>query len=173
VGVTVIIELPIFWKAGTLAGLLTRDGMFVLSMSTYAVRAAGYTLLTQENVWLVLCLESLHGVTFACMWTVSMSIAKELAPRGWETTMPVVVQTVYSSVGTSVGAVLGGYVMQHRGAKFLYGHTAIIIGSVAALHVLILLLLRCTAWCGGHAAAAISLLPVPDTKEEGGGDEED
>ena len=94
--------------------------MFVLSMSTYAIRAAGYTLLTQENVWLALS-EALHGVTFARMWTVSMSIAKELAPRGWETTMPVVVQTVYLSVGTSVGAVLGGYVMQHRGAKLSTG----------------------------------------------------
>ena len=62
---TVIFELPIFIYTDYLLKNLGHDGMFIVAMLCYCVRAFGYTLLTKETVWWVIPLEALHGPTFA------------------------------------------------------------------------------------------------------------
>ena len=62
---TVIFELPIFMYTDYLLKNLGHDGMFIVAMLCYCVRAFGYTLLTKETVWWVIPLEALHGPTFA------------------------------------------------------------------------------------------------------------
>jgi PPP family 3-phenylpropionic acid transporter len=131
VGVNVLFELPIFWYASKFMAVFGHDGMFILSMSCFSVRVIGYTLLTPATKWLVLLLEIMHGVTFACFWVVSTDISKVLVhqTRGafWSTAIPSGVQMLYSSVGVSLGSVLGGWAMHRYGSREMYTVTAGIV----------------------------------------------
>ena len=131
VAVNVLFELPIFWYAKQCMAVFGHDGMFLIAMSCFFVRVIGYTMLTPHTKWMVLLLEIMHGVTFACFWIVSTDISKVLVhqTRGafWSTAIPSGVQMLYSAVGVSLGSVLGGWAMHECGSKTMYTVTASIV----------------------------------------------
>jgi len=131
VGVNVLFELPIFWYASSILQYLGSDGMFLLSMTCFVVRVFGYTLLTPSTKWWILVLESMHGVTFATFWIVTTDVSKVLIDESkggfWSTTIPSVVQMLYTAVGATIGSVLGGIAMHRFGSREMYRFTA---GSV-------------------------------------------
>ena len=140
VGVNVLFELPIFWYASSILNYLGSDGMFLLSMTCFVVRVFGYTLLTPATKWWILPLESMHGVTFATFWIVTTDVSKGLIDETkggyWSTTIPSVVQMLYTAVGATIGSVLGGFAMHRFGSKQMYRFTA---GSVFCLFLVHLL----------------------------------
>ncbi len=140
VGVNVLFELPIFWYASTFMAVLGHDGMFILSMTCFVLRLYGYTLLTPSTKWLILPLEVMHGITFACFWIVSTDISKVLVHQTqgafWRTAIPSSVQMLYSALGVSVGSVLGGWAMDRYGSRVMYIHTAGIVGMTLVLHIM-------------------------------------
>jgi len=69
VGVSVSIEIPVFWHAERIMKALGHDGMLAVSMICFFTRVFGYTLLSPETKLLVLPLEATHGVTFALFWS--------------------------------------------------------------------------------------------------------
>ena len=140
VGVNVLFELPIFWYASKFMAVLGHDGMFILSMTCFVFRLYGYTLLTPATKWLILLLEVMHGITFACFWVVSTDISKVLIhqTRGafWKTAIPSSVQMLYSALGVSVGSIVGGWAMNRYGSRVMYIHTASIVGVTLLLHII-------------------------------------
>jgi len=139
VGVNVLFELPIFWYASQFMAVLGHDGMFLLSMTCFTFRVWGYTLLTPSTKWFVLLLEIMHGITFACFWVVSTDISKTLVDQTkgayWSTTIPSSVQMLYSSVGVSLGSIIGGWAMNHYSSKIMYQCTASIVFGALLLHI--------------------------------------
>jgi hypothetical protein len=53
VGVTVLLELPIFHYSEVILRTMSHDAMLMVSMLAYIIRVYGYTLLTPETVWYV------------------------------------------------------------------------------------------------------------------------
>jgi MFS family permease len=148
VGVNVIFELPIFWYATWMVGKLGLDGVQLLSMACFVVRVYGYTLLTPDTKWWILPLEILHGVTFACFWVVSTDVSKTLineTHQKWNTTIPVMVQTLYAAIGAGFGSVFGGWAMQVWGSRPMYRCMAGLIGTVWVFHLIGSVVVRC---CG-------------------------
>lgn len=145
VGVNVLIEVPIFWYAQSIMAAIGHDGMFVISMVCFIVRVLGYTLLTPATRWLVLPLESMHGITFACFWVATTDVAKGLIRevRGWNTTIPTVVQTLYGALGTGIGSIGGGWAMQHYGSRDMYRGMAGIMFLTLLIHILGSIVCRC------------------------------
>jgi hypothetical protein len=146
VGVNVIFELPIFWYATWMVGKLGLDGMQLLSMTCFVVRVYGYTLLTPDTKWWTLSLEILHGVTFACFWVVCTDVSKTLineTHQKWNTTIPVMVQTLYAAIGVGFGSVFGGWAMQAWGSRPMYHCTAGLIGAVLIFHLIGSIVVRC------------------------------
>lgn len=138
VGVNVLFELPIFWYAEPLTAVLGgHDGMIALSLLCFVVRVFGYTLLTPDTVWYVLPLEAMHGVTFACFWVTMTDVAKVLIHEvvGWNTTIPTLVQTLYSALGTGLGSIIGGWAMHRYGARAMYRAAAGILFCTLLLHM--------------------------------------
>uniref|UniRef100_A0A7S4JMA4 Major facilitator superfamily associated domain-containing protein n=1 Tax=Odontella aurita TaxID=265563 RepID=A0A7S4JMA4_9STRA len=133
----VIFELPIFWYAQHFMHILGRDGMFAVSMLCFVVRVYGYTLLTPSVRWLILPLEALHGVTFACFWVTLTDVTKSLIieAKGWSTTIPTGVQMLYNAVGVCLGSVLGGWAMKEYGSREMYRAVALIVCINLGLHV--------------------------------------
>ena len=139
VGVNVLFELPIFWHASFFMKALGHDGMFLLAMACFVVRVVGYTMLTPSSKWLILPLEVLHGITFACFWIVSTDISKVLVHQTkgafWRTAIPSTVQMLYSAVGVSLGSVVGGWAMDVFGSRTMYKWTAGIVGTTWTIHL--------------------------------------
>jgi MFS family permease len=148
VGVTVLFELPIFAYTDSLLKSLGHDGMFTLAMLAFCVRCYGYTLLTEETKWWILALEALHGVTFALMWSAAVEFAKDKSPKGWDSTMQAVLVTTWRCLGLGIGAAVGGWVMDHYGARYMYRGTSFIVGGFFVLHVMFATAAWCSRWCG-------------------------
>lgn len=54
VGVTVLLELPIFHYSDRIMKVMSHDSMFMVAMVAYIFRVLGYTLLTPDTVWYVI-----------------------------------------------------------------------------------------------------------------------
>mmetsp|Transcript_12530 Transcript_12530/g.26516 ORF Transcript_12530/g.26516 Transcript_12530/m.26516 type:complete len:538 (+) Transcript_12530:164-1777(+) len=137
VGINVMIEIPIFWYAERIMGVLGHDGMFAMSMICFFTRVYGYTLLTPATRWFVLPLEATHGITFALFWVASTDVTKALINQagGWNTTIPMVVQTLYNSVGVGIGSIVGGWAMKEYGSRDMYRCVAAVVLALFVFHV--------------------------------------
>lgn len=138
VGVNVLIEIPIFWHAERIMKNLGHDGMFAIAMVCFFTRVFGYTLLTPATKWLVLPLEASHGVTFALFWTASTDATKALINQanGWNTTIPMIFQALYNSVGVGIGSIVGGVLMKEWGSRDMYRCVAIVVLVLFIFHVI-------------------------------------
>ncbi len=157
VGVNVLFELPIFWYASSILNYLGSDGMFILSMTCFFIRVYGYTLLTPSTKWWILPLESMHGVTFATFWIVTTDVSKVLIDKSkggfWSTTIPSVVQMLYTAVGATIGSVLGGIAMHRFGSREMYRFTAGCVFFMLVIHLCGSILVRV------HCHGVRNLLP--------------
>jgi predicted MFS family arabinose efflux permease len=140
VGINVLFELPIFWYAEKFMKVLGHDGMFIVAMTCFVFRLYGYTLLSPATKWLILVLEIMHGVTFACFWIVCTDISKVLIHQTegafWKTAIPSSVQMLYSAFGVSVGSIAGGYTMNKYGSRVMYIYAASFVGVTLILHII-------------------------------------
>jgi len=76
---TVVFEIPVFQVAPQLLRRFGCDGLLVIAALAYVIRVLGYTLVPQDQPIWVLWLEPLHGITYACSQTASVSfVAKKL-----------------------------------------------------------------------------------------------
>ena len=177
--VNVLFELPIFLYASQFMALLGHDGLMIVAMTCFSFRVWGYTLLTPSTKFWILGLEVLHGITFACYWTVATDISKILVHQTaatqmndgnsngnrrnrksgcWSTVIPTSVNMLYSAVGSSLGSVLGGWAMHRYGSRRMYTIIASIVLGTLVLHILGTVVSR--VWLG------LSLLPSDDGNSE-------
>ena len=147
VGVTVILELPIFWYSGKLLRVLGHDALMCIALFAYSIRANGYAFLTHDTVWWVLALELLHGLTFACMWIAAVDRSKELVSVEWGSTIQMLLGLFKDVLGGGAAALGGGYVMKNYGGAILYRVAGCVTAGVLVLHVLVVLSVRCCG-CG-------------------------
>lgn len=63
---TVAFEIPIFQIAPTLLRKLGAARLIQIAALSYIFRVIGYSIVPEGEMIYILCLEPLHGVTFAC-----------------------------------------------------------------------------------------------------------
>ena len=83
--------------------------MLIVSLASYVFRVYGYTFLTHDTVWFILCLEALHGVTFTTMYISAMDYIRSITPDEWLTTLVSILIACFSLIGLPVGSFFGGY----------------------------------------------------------------
>lgn len=169
VGVNVLFELPIFWYANPIMNALGHDGLFIVAETCFVVRVYGYTLLSPSaKIW-ILALEILHGVTFACFWTVTTDISKVLIHQTdgafWSTAIPSAVQMLYSAVGVSLGSILGGWVMHVYGSKEMYSIASKVVLCMLVFHIIGSLI--CRTCCEEKSFLPANSGPNPSSNESG------
>eukprot|EP00472_Partenskyella_glossopodia_P011697 CAMPEP_0197537298 /NCGR_PEP_ID=MMETSP1318-20131121/56438_1 /TAXON_ID=552666 /ORGANISM="Partenskyella glossopodia, Strain RCC365" /LENGTH=534 /DNA_ID=CAMNT_0043095433 /DNA_START=159 /DNA_END=1763 /DNA_ORIENTATION=+ len=133
VAVTVACELPLFANG---KWLLRHTGIFslmIISMMAYSTRVVGYTFL--PDPMLMLTLEPLHGVTYACMQLASVDYMVQVSPPGLKATGQGLVGAVNRGLGFFVGSVVGGITMQYMGSKFMFWIAAGIVLVAAVIYV--------------------------------------
>ena len=110
--------------------------LMTASCLAYIFRVIWYTSTT--NPWMVLVVEPLHGITFACKALAAVHYAAELAPPGLQTSAQGLSNTV-QCMGVITGSVLGGYLMDTRGSVFLYRAAALLSAVTLCLYLAVTL----------------------------------
>jgi MFS family permease len=124
---TVAFEIPIFHVAPKLTDMLTSSGLVFLASASYVIRVLGYTFVPTGRSWWVLLLEPLHGVTYACSQTATVDFATKLIPEsGKEATGQGLLQ-FFTGVGSVLGLLLGGWMDDVYGPRWMYRVSAIIV----------------------------------------------
>lgn len=130
--VTVLFEIPLFAQAPNLLRRYGASTLLVIGSIAYVIRVVGYA--AAGNTWVIVLLEPLHGVTFACTHVASVAYVSERGPGGLEATAQTVVSVV-SGVGSMVGLGLGGIIMQEAGSRLLCRACAVAVGVAAGMFV--------------------------------------
>ena len=126
VAVTVMFEIPIFEYAPE---MLRRFGLGILlqiSSLAYIVRVVGYSLIPKKYPALVLLLEPLHGVTYACSKASGVEFAAKYSPKGYEASGQGIL-SIFSGAGNCLGVLLGGILEDKFGSRIMYRCFATIV----------------------------------------------
>lgn len=70
----------------------------------------------------------LHGLAFSALWTATITLARELVPAGWGATAQGLLASVAWGAAWGLGALLGGQLLQWRGASVMFMASAICAG---------------------------------------------
>jgi MFS family permease len=128
---TVAFEIPIFHIAPKLLHEWGAGVLLLVAAGCYITRVIGYTLIPEGKVALVLLLEPLHGVTFACATTAGVEVLSRLTPRGSEATAQSLLQ-LFVGAGSVMGLLFGGWATEALGQRIMYRMAALVVllGSV-------------------------------------------
>ena len=119
--VTVLFEIPLFYYAPRLLQRYGPQTLQQVACVAYIVRVVGYTFIPEGYILLVLFLEPLHGITYACSKTSAVEFAARLTHQddGHESSAQGFVSLLLG-LGTVVGLVGGGYIEDRYGPVRLY-----------------------------------------------------
>ena len=106
----------------------------------------GYTLLTPKTVYYILLLELTHGLTISLSWVTIVSYSRNISPLELRSTVFAIVTVVNTCLGSGGGAVLGGYIMEHRGGRYLYRGAALITAGMFVMHVAVVVVFKACGW---------------------------
>ena len=109
--VTTVGEVPFYFYSGALLERFGANRVVVLALVAYVVRLGWYAALGHFHldVWWVLPVEVLHGLTFSLGWAACATHASEIAPPGYATTTQGVISATFWGVGFGIGGIGGGF----------------------------------------------------------------
>lgn len=122
--VTVLFEIPLFSSSKKLLRLLSPTSLILIGMVSYSLRVFVYTVV--ENVWELLSVEPLHGVTYSLTHLAFVSYIHSNCPPE-QISEGQGLRTVAQSTGTLLGTFIGGIVMEKLGSNVLYLSASIVV----------------------------------------------
>ena len=135
--VTVIFEIPIFHYAPKLLAYFGAEALQEIACLAYIIRVVAYTCIPKGHMILVLLVEPLHGVTYACSKTSSVEFAARLSPTGYESSGQGVISMIFG-IGSVLGLSLGGWIEEALGPIILYrSYAAIVAIGLVIFHITI------------------------------------
>jgi len=140
---TVSMEIPIFYAMDWLNRRFGYSLLMMISQLSYIIRVYAYTLLQPETKNWIILIEVLHGFTFGFLWVGAKEYQRIITPMGWQGTFSSLLWMVYGSVGSGVGAIVGGYCFDKVGARDTYRGSGALVGLLFVMRVLSAILNRC------------------------------
>lgn len=123
---TVILELPLFYLSPTLLKRYGPGKLLIIAGLAYVIRVAGYVIIPEGKMWLLLILETLHGISYACSKTGSVEYIARVTPTGYDASAQGVLFTI-RFVGVVVGLFVGGSMQQTFGGRTLYFSMSVLV----------------------------------------------
>jgi MFS family permease len=131
------LEIPVFSIADRLLRRYGSSRLLLRAMVCYIVRVLGYSCIPRGHVRYALVLEPLHGVTYAASQTAVVDWVAQRMPHGYDATGQGFIY-MFRGGGAIVGLLLGGWVQDTWGARWLYRMAAVVVtmGCGALAHAL-------------------------------------
>ncbi len=107
--------------------------LFLAALLASALRLLAYALATEP--WHALCVQLLHGPSFALMWMAGVSWANRIAPPGAGATAQSLFGGVNFGLGGTAAALAGGALLERVGAAAMYkwGALSVLVGLVVCV----------------------------------------
>jgi hypothetical protein len=147
--ITVSFEIPLFAVSTPLLERVGVDYLLVISMVCYVIRVFVYTLIPKAHPGLILLVEPMHGLTFACFTMASVQFIAGKAPPGLENSAQTLLATV-RAVGSIAGTAGAGYLFAHVGALVTYRAFAGAVTIALGLWLVVI----CTSTEGGSSSSS-------------------
>lgn len=129
-----ILELPVYSVMPYLLNNYAGDKLMLVAAAAYVVRVVWYTIM--PAAWTALFVEPLHGVTFAIVDAASVEYAARRTLGDSEATAQSLFMVIRAA-GLAVGTVVGGFVIDHFGAKAMYLGCATLITVASVVYVIV------------------------------------
>ena len=130
VSVSVVSELPCFIVAGRLTRGYGVQRMVHIGAVAMAARHLAYCVITEP--WQAVCIEWLHGITYAFTWSAALLYITDASPEGGRTMMVGILCSCSWGLGPLIFTSLGGLVYDEVDPKVLFsGYSALIVALVA------------------------------------------
>lgn len=150
VTVTVIFEIPIFHYAPLILREIGPEMMQQIACLAYVTRVFGYSVIPKNHMAWILCLEPLHGVTYAFSQTSGVEYFARFMPSGYEARGQGIM-SIFRGLGSFVGLSIGGQTEQTLGPRTMYREFAVAI-SFALIQFGII-----SKWTGGMKSKTTEL----------------
>eukprot|EP01084_Bolivina_argentea_P026170 48609_1 len=126
VGVSVLFEIPFFYLSEWFVIHLGYRNMILVGFTCYIVRLMGYTILTSSNLWLLLVIETLQGITYGLVHVAVVTVSSMIFPKHLAVTAQGLMASVRYGVAPFIYLFIAGYIMEYLGGQWLYRILAII-----------------------------------------------
>jgi MFS family permease len=154
---TCVSEVPFFFFSDKIVKALTPHGVLVLASWCLALRLLLYSAIPfYPAIELILPVELLHGVTYACMWSAAVAYGAHVAPPHLEATVQGVMGGIYFGAGSGIGGALGGWAYGAFGGQQTFRVAAFVNIGVAFVSTCILLSGRVWRWLRSRRTASAS-----------------
>ena len=112
-------EIPIFHYAPSILRKFGAGKSQIVACLAYVTRVLGYSLVPKNHMMWILCLEPLHGVTYALSQTSAVDFFAQYVPPGYEA-QGQGIMNIFRGLGSFVGLSLGGWAEQTFGPRIMY-----------------------------------------------------
>jgi MFS family permease len=127
-------ELPFFFLSGWFLKKLGHIHTMSLVLFCFGIKFLLYSIATSP--WHILPIETMCGLTFSVFYATMTSYASIVSPPGTEATMQGIVGAVFEGVGSSIGSLIGGILLNKMsGARVFFGF-GVLCFIACALHIL-------------------------------------
>ncbi|KAL7752334.1 hypothetical protein RI367_002380 [Sorochytrium milnesiophthora] len=117
----IAMEIPFFFWSKTVIRRMGVNRMILAAHIAMIVRVLLYTVLPQDQPsYAILGIETLHGLSFAWLFSAAVQIAHDLAPVGADATTQAIVASVYSNLGGFIGNIAGGQLYTRAGPRVMF-----------------------------------------------------
>ncbi|MCW5875616.1 MAG: MFS transporter [Anaerolineales bacterium] len=138
-GVVVVIgvlsELPVMRFSEGLLNRLGTRGLLLVSLLVISSRNLLYAV--NNEIWVILLLQALHGLTFALLWVGGVSFMARNAPKGLSATAQGLFTAAQVGVGYAIGNLVGGLLIDVAGVRGMFAAT----GSVVLAGIVLVIVL--------------------------------
>lgn len=126
-----LVEVPLMFSFDRIVRRVPAEWLIVFAVVVFAVRAAGFAL--APSVAVVLIVAPLGGVGFAFFFVGTVTYVARVAPPRLQATAQGIYSGTAFSVGTVLGAILGGQVAGVLTLRGLFGVCAIVAAAAAVV----------------------------------------
>eukprot|EP00891_Asterochloris_glomerata_P009207 jgi/Astpho2/9207/fgenesh1_pg.00137_%23_29_t len=159
--VTCCVEVPIFAINGWILRTLGVHKVLHLTIAVCLIRTVAYSTLARwPTTWLVLGVEALNGITFACAWPAGTLHCSRIAPYGMEATTQGIFTSLYGGFGTGLGGLFGGFIYNKYGPQKVFQWASYIIIAGWAVCICGQVVAKCI--CRPACAEPNSCEPIPE-----------
>lgn len=125
-------NVPVFFYVGTLIGRFGPTRVLFFGAFLFGIRWLLYALVS--NPFIILALQSMHGVCFALFYSSAVTFVSKVAPDELQTTGQGIFGALfYFGLSGIVGSLMGGIIFDRLGASVMYKIGGIICILVALL----------------------------------------
>jgi predicted MFS family arabinose efflux permease len=96
--------------------------MLIVAQSIIVYRCVTYFVCTELSfgAWLATATQLLHGIGFSMTWSAGALQADHIAPANLKSSAQGLLNMAFNGLGSGLGAIIGGYIYEHFGAKTMW-----------------------------------------------------